>query len=271
MFDWNEAVKRAIGDLGGQTRLVTGARLRVQLNATHGKDELDLFIWQQRPRKFIQLVREVPGIQFEPRPRSDFLVGFPGAQPPSADERPSRAQRQHRVPLRSDVFAAFTKAATKPYKFLPDRDLFTNDYSESEAGVVVPPQTLDTLRAQRREFAVEKVENASMKERLIEAVDISVNPLSEFMTRVTELGLSEDWRQFKYERIVDAIRQWATANQLTFSPSWYAQRGEVGGSLDSPQAILARIAQFMTDDEIQALTIPFAAVQKMVGATRREP
>ncbi len=265
-FDWSTCVRATVEDLGGKERLVPGAKLRARMTELFGED-VSKFITTSWPRTFAQLVEgarnDVPNLQVIRRPGTDFLVGYEGASP-SAAARVSQGEpyTASHVILRDDVFAALTRVSERPFAYVPAADQFTTDYTANQTVIPLPQQTLNGLMDLRRSFA-QQLDDTDKRQELIASIDGSSNPLGYFNKRAIELGVMPQWRKFNIEAIVKALEAWAKDNKIDVSPTWFVQRAAAANKADTPQEILARLAQYMTDQEVRAVAIPFTAVENM--------
>ena len=264
MFDWNRCLREALVDLGAQEELKAGARVRWKLEQLFG-DEFRSWAAEQQPRKFLDLVAEAadtePRLILQRFVGQDFLVGFADAREPTF-QRATRGT-EAAPPLRSDVFQAFTVAATSPYYYIPGDDVFTCTDVPPEGAIAIPKVDQASLVEQRRAFA-DGIENATLKDELLKAL-ADDKPLAAFQARTTALGLQREWRAFKLRSIAKTIREWAQTHDVATAETWITSPNQ---SRTSPQAFLSQVAHYMTDTEIRALSIPLRAIERMYSARR---
>ncbi len=256
MADWDDVTIAALKELGADSVMVPGAKLRqkmVQLGYHHG---LDVAAHVNRSTlSFSQLADEVVGVVVQHQSGSDVLVGLEGAEAPSKPLGPSHGG----LPLRRDVYEAFTRLSATPFAYLPESDKFVMEGEARGSAVSVHPVSLETLLADRRRFIHSLP--TDRQRPLIEAVTSSTTPLSAFRTAVTAAGMFDLWAAAQSRTVVDRVRRWAEDNGVTPRDAWF--RGEARPI--SPHQTLARLAPYLTADEIRNLSIPFRAVEAMLS------
>lgn len=267
--DWAAMMHRALEALGGDKVLVPGAKLRQQLEIVAAEEDADLktYLYDNR-MKFVDLVERDPKIVIYKRPGTDMSVGFQGAAWPSARSGAAKTRQTSGARLRRDAYAAFTRISDQPYYYIPDKDRFTTDATETAQAIEVPRVTLESLVSTRRAFAEELPEPES-QDALCRALDYSPNPLSEFQRTILTLHLGRSWHQFNVQNLTSRLTAWAEGNQITPSQTWFEDDAESSPKSTSPQELLAALAQHLTDDEVRQLRLPFAAFEAMYSDLRR--
>ena len=259
MTNWNTLIDQALKELGGETEFVKGARLRTHVatlgnaeGSDLGKHLIDTGV------KFSDLVAEVANVVLIRLAGTDMLVGFEGAaRPPPAT---GVAKWQERVEFRGDVYDALTRISDRPHYYVVSRGEFTQDPA-SEKSVEMPPTNLQSLLDERRRFS-ESQPTDELRNELLAAIDYSANPLAQFHRVISDRRLSASWHEFNVEYLKAKLENWADENGLAKSPDWYSQTPHARP--ETPQEMLARLAQFMTDDEVRAMPIPFRALEELL-------
>lgn len=262
MTDWTSLILKALTDLGAEQVLVPGGKLReqvVKLGENEGQ-QFDEFL-KSKAIKFGQLLEQIQqDVEVFRKPGADIYVGYKGASwPPNLPGQ--WASDKKKGLLRPDVYDALTKIVNTPFYYVHQRDEFTQNPDEKDKAIELPKVTLDALIEERREFAC--LQKASgIRNTLLEAIDSSSNPLTDFQRATTDLGLRQNWHQFRYARLQQRLETWAVNNEVPLSKSWFVskRRNEYA---EGPQAILAKFSQYMTDDEARGVHVPFRAVEAM--------
>ena len=272
MPNWNNIIAEALKELKADVTFTRGAILRnkvTQVAEAQGHD-FDKYL-KDSNQKFSAVVEQTDNIVVHKRPNTDMFVGFKSAKWPDSTPPEIREQeKRFRGPslqswFRADIYEAFTRISGNTYWYFPDTDIFTQqapDDDERER-IVLPPTTLDSLLAQRRDFA----ERQEAKEELIQAIDYSPNPLASFQNVIHEHQLNRLWHNFKTERLGEQITDWAKTNGIEIRPEWM-DSNRAQEDIQSPQQLMAHFASFMTDDEIRSISVPFRAVEEMYRSIR---
>lgn len=263
VINWPTLVATALTDLGGRRATVTGAALYgkiAELTRTQGGEFREFL--NGVPLTFREFLERHGEVEIYTRPGSDMLVAFPGVAPP-----PAAAARTSLSRHRSDVYDAFTRIRPGSYYYVLDRDQFTAQPEEGSRAVPVPQISLDELSDQRRSF-VQDLTDEGMRDGLTSALDFSPNPLASFHRTLSEYRLLRRWHEFNYTLLRKKIMSWAEENAIPVRDDWFSQRTDQE-TLESPQHMLAGIAEYMTDDEVRDLNIPFRAVEELLRSIPR--
>ena len=249
---WSELTLRALKDLGGESQMTVGAKLRQKMLELGREENLDVGAYvAESGESFSGLIEEVTGIVVRRRPGRDILVGTPDAKEPKWKfGSPIR-----RGALRGDVYQAFTRVVQVPFVYSPDRDRFVSEDNAEGRTIRVPEMSVDTLIKDRQQF-VESLE-VEMQAPLLDALDHSSNPLSAFRQCVERLGILDRWGLEQSRIIWRRVEKWATENNVTPGPNWYSR----SQTEESAHRTLSRLADYMTASEIRQLKIPFRAVE----------
>ena len=265
MTDWKTLAVRALRDLDGASKMVPGAKLRQQMAFLGDESGFDVAGHVKRSGKqFSDLIAQVEGISIRKRAGSDMLVGLFGAKTP---EEPS-VQEERREPaegLRSDVFQAFTRITPLPFSYLPAVDRFVPQDQAKGQSIEVPPSTLDEAIEDRRRF-VDTLDTGRRKP-FLDALQASTSPLAAFRKVVAEQGAGHQWARALTEAVGTRVRSWASRNGVVPRDDWF-RRERKSASL-SAHAALARLAPYLTADEIRGLHIPFRAVEALLKDLKR--
>ena len=207
---------------------------------------------------FSKLVAGVRGVTVMPRPGSDVLVGLHDARVPDDPPRHDSARVRYGA-LRKDVYQAFTRVSSVPYVYLPRSDRFvTTDHAEGTSIEVEGP-TLESLISVRRKFVEALPPDAQRP--LLDALDRSASPLSEFRREAIARGVFEKWSAMQAEVIRSHVVDWARRNDLTPRDSWF-QHSKL---TNSPHQTLTLLAPYLTAEEIRELRIPFRAIEALLS------
>ena len=258
---WSELTLRALKELGGESRMVVGAKLREKMVELGHKENLEVGAYvAESGESFAGLIERVAGVVVRRRSGSDVLVGTPQAEAPKGEsESPTR-----RGVLRSDVYLAFTRIAPAPMVYSPDIDRFLPEENAEGRTMRLPEVTLDTLIGDRRQF-VESLDGEIQKP-LLDALTRSANPLSAFRQALERLGILDKWGPEQSKIIWRRVEAWAKECGVTTRDSWYG-RGQAGVTA---HRTLSRLAEYMTANEIRQLKIPFRAVEAFLSDHERK-
>ena len=241
---WPELTLQALKDLGGDSQMVVGAKLRQKMVELGLEENLDVDTYvRETGESFSGLVEQVAGVVVQRRSGRDVLVGTPQAKEPKREA----ASRTRRGVLRGDVYQAFTRVAPVPVVYSPDSDRFLSEENAEGRTIRVPEVTLDTLIQDRRQF-VESLDEESQRP-LLEALTRSANPLAAFRKTVERLGILGQWGPEQSRIIWRRVEKWAEECGVTPRANWYG-RGQTG---ESAHRMLSRLAEHMTANEISAV------------------
>jgi len=262
--DLSDTVKTALRQLGADKQLVPGAKLKYTLDQSflepHFLDEL----LKARRLRFSDFILGIPGIVVQKRGGADMLVGFPNAQwPISATSSRSFVGRMQ---LRTDVYTALTKVSTAGFFYMRETDRFVEGPVSQASGVPFPKVTFSDLTAERKKFA-EELEDQSVGKELLDALEQSTNPLSAFQRAIDRLNLGGQWHVFKFRLMRAKLDKWAEENQLAVLPSWYDYTSEP--EVYGPKAVMVRLVDHMTEEEIRSMSVPFRAVESLFNSISR--
>lgn len=262
--DWTRIVEEALEELEGRKHYVPGAKLHGEVRSRGLKAGDDFLEYLRRSgTPFRQFLGRVPGIclHTRPHPHTDMLVGFDGATLP-VDTAPRPAdQRRATLRFRRDVYEAFTRIRPVPYVYVPTSDEFTTEAGEGTGCVNVPSATLEEHLQVRRDFAG-SVDREEVQTELLKAIDGSANPLTAFQKAVAQSGMTSEWIDFNARAVRQRIDAWASQNNIEVRDEWF-WRGPEPEAVDTPQEILAEMTNYMTEDEVRNMSIPFRAVEEM--------
>lgn len=271
MTDWNQVVLQALEELDAGKIFTRGAKLRdtvAEIVSDQGTSLQDYL--SQTNQKFVDLLDSMPEVVVHRRSGTDMYVGLQGAEWPAVTGEESKGYHRSPNKLRQDLYDALTKISELTFYYVPSRDVFTQNTTESESTerISLPLVTLQDLLNQRREFAREQTTEESIT-NLIISIDHSPKPLADFQISLGRLRLGKAWHSFKATSLRKDIENWATENKLSISPSWIGEEWRESIA-DSPQALMARFAGYMTEEEIRATLVPFRAVEAMIRELPRE-
>ena len=257
---WGQLARDSLVSVGGDSRMVVGAKLRQKMAELGARQGLDIkaFI-DATDVPFLTLIERVPDVTVNRRRGSDALVGIVGASEPE----PSAASSARRGALRRDVYEAFTRVAPSPFVYEQQSDRFVSAESAEGPVIEVPRVTLDILKADRRTF----IEALPEDERppLVDALDHSVNPLATFRRRVEGAALLHKWGVDQTRIIWRRVEAWARENNVVPRETWLSKHQ----GPDSAHHVLSRLAPYLTPTEIRDLPIPFRAVEALLADLQR--
>jgi hypothetical protein len=260
--DWQRVVLDTLIQAGGEQFFVPGAKLRplLDVNAMQAGEDFGSHL-RTAGLSFSQFISAVPGLRVVRRPGTDILVGLPGAEVKVSTARPPKLQGSERARgLRQDVYDALTRVTPVPYKYVPESDAFVAE-SDSPNAIDLPLVGLSDLIERRRKFA-EGIGESELKSRLIDALDRSANPLSQFQWVIRELALIQKWHSYNVDTLTQKLQDWAAAINVPVSEAWFTLPTSTQ-TTETPQDLLTQLARFMTDEEVRSLTIPFDAIEKL--------
>jgi Uncharacterised protein family (UPF0158) len=261
----SENVKAALRQLGADKELVPGAKLRQVLDKSFLEPHfLDEFL-KEKGLRFSEFVSGISGIFVQKRSGADMLVGFPDAQWPvsAAGSRGFSTRLQ----FRPDVYLALTRVTAEGFYYLRESDQFIEGRLGEASGVPLPKVTFSELTAERKQFA-EALEDKAMGRGLSDALEQSTSPISAFQRAIAHLNLGEQWHIFKFGLLRAKLEQWTKENHLAVLPSWYVNAPEPEAY--SPKAVMARLVDHMTEEEIRSLAVPFRAVESLFNSMSRK-
>ena len=258
MDDWDSLVTEALRSLGADLKMVPGAKLRqrmVELGNGRGFNVAGHVA--ESPDSFSTLVRRVDDVDVRIRPGSDVLVGIQGARIPNDAPR-TGAEPGHQG-LRKDVYEAFTRVSPLPFVYLPSSDRFVPENEAEGASIEVESVTLSGLIEDRRNFVATLPSDD--QEPLIDALNGSSNPLSEFRREASSRGVFPKWTAWQSRTVAVRVREWANGHGLTVRTAWFRR----AGTAESPHQTLARLVPYLTAEEIRDLRIPFRAIEALLS------
>ena len=264
MTDWNDIITEALKELRADAIFTRGAILHSKVSQIARKAGLDLDLYlQETKQRFSSAVEKVENVELHKRPNTDMYVGLVGAKWPESTARWT-PRNQNR--FRADVYEAFTRISDSDYWYLPDADEFSKETAQDDTRrkLAVPSATLESLLSQRRSFA----EESESHEELKKAIDRSPNPLAAFQAAIAQLRLGQEWHNYKSTILRKNIEEWAEQNEIAFRPQWMEPQDEEHNP-QSPQQLMATFADYMTDEEIRSIPVPFRAVEAMYRSINR--
>lgn len=260
MKDWTTITKQALQELGAEQVMVSGAKLRERMVGIGSADGFDVAGYVAKSgTSFSRLIERVPGVIVEIRPGSDVAIGLNDARIPdhSAGHGEARSGGLHGG-LRSDVYQAFTRISKVPFVYVPGKDRFVPEHRAEGPSIEVNSQTLDRLISYRKEFIETLPPEA--QQPLREAL-VSANPLSDFRREVVARGLLFRWVSTQEKKIREQVIRWAEEHDVTPRDAWFRR----SHASNAPHRTLARLAPYLTADEIRELRIPFRAVEALLA------
>ena len=239
--------------------MVPGAKLRQQMVEFGNEEGLDVVAHVENSgSSFSKLVAGVRGVTVTPQPGSDVLVGLHDARVPDDAPRHDSAKVRYGA-LRRDVYQAFTRVSSVPYVYLPGSDRFVAAEQAEGTSIEVEGPTLESLISVRRKFVEALPPDA--QQPLLDALDRTASPLSEFRREAIARGVFEKWSAMQAEVIRSHVVEWARRNDLTPRDSWFRHPRMT----NSPHHTLTLLAPYLTAEEIRELRIPFRAIEALLA------
>ena len=258
MHNWESLTLRALQDLRADAVMVPGAKLRQKMVELGRQEGIDVAAQVANSgSSFSKLTAQVDGVTVRTQTGSDVLVGLHGARVP--DITGSDSDKIRYSPLRKDVYQAFTRISNIPYVYLPGSDKFVTVDQAEGPSVKIPGPTLESLITIRREFVATLPPDS--RQPLLDALNRSANPLSDFRREVAACGMFDKWYSVQAQDIKDRVVEWAKLNELTPRDAWFRHPRMT----NSPHRTLALLAPYLTPDEIRELRIPFRAVEALLS------
>lgn len=257
MRNWDDLTTQALRNLDADTEMVPGAKLRQKMVELGRQDGFDVAGYiANSPDSFSTLVRRVENVEVRIRPGSDLLIGLSGAHAPSGAQAagPEFANRG----LRKDVYEAFTQISSVPFVYLPGTDRFVPEDRADGASIAIPDVTLNGLIEDRHNFVGTLPPDE--QKPLIDALNGSPNPLSEFRREAVNRQIIGKWAAWQSQRIAYRVADWAKENELTVRTAWFRR----DRTPESPHRTLTRLVPYLTADEIRDLRIPFRAIEALL-------
>ena len=257
MSDWNSIVLQALRNLGAESVMVPGAKLRLEMETIGSKQEFDVpEHMTSTGQPFGTLVERVEGVVVIRRVGTDMWVGFDGAAPP---EDPSPKRTFGPVgSLRRDVFEAFTRLSKVPFVYVPATDRFVPANLAQGPSIPVPETTLDGLVRDRENFVSSLDSHA--QPALFAALSRSSKPLTEFHRVLSEMNLLGAWASAQADLLRGRVTEWAKECNIPVRDSWFSR----DRSRPMARQALAQLIPYLTAEEIRELRIPFRAVEAFI-------
>ena len=257
---WSELTLRALKDLGGESQMVVGAKLRQKMVELGRAQDLDVAAFVAgSAESFSGLLDGVAGVVVRRRPGSDVLVGTASAKEPEWQ----RVSAGSRGALRGDVYQAFTRVVQVPFVYSPETDRFLSEEVAEGRTIRVPEVTVETLIEDRRRFVASL--EAEMQGPLLDALSRSPNPLTAFRQAVERLGILDKWGPEQSKIVWSRVEAWAAEHSVTPRASWFRH----GRTAESAHRTLSRLAPYMTANEIRQLQVPFRAIEAFLSDHER--
>lgn len=259
MPNWESLTLDALRDLGADTEMVPGAKLRQRMVEMGLQRSMDVADHVERSGiSFSKLAAQVDGVTVQPRPGSDVLIGLRSARVPDDAPRLDLSKPRHGA-LRRDVYEAFTRIASTRYVYLPGSDKFVPAERAEGKSIEIESPTLTSLIDIRRQFASTLPQDAQRP--LLDALIHSANPLSQFRSALVASDLFDQWSTVYAEAIKARVIEWARQNHLTPRDAWFRHPRPA----TSPRRTLTLLAQYLTAEEIRELRIPFRAIEALLS------
>lgn len=226
--------------------------------------------------KFIDFLDLFPSVvKTQRRPGQDALVAKVEHAELLAELSVEGEHRAHgdrgRTALRSDVFDAFTKilSAGEHYWYSKTNDEFVaKDAAGEEQDLVpLPPNTFEAALAERKRFA-DSIKNTDQQKGLLDALNDAAAPLRAFSQSLKGMHLEHAWHVFRFDRLVQEIKDWADSVGLDWNDSWTTR---VRRPPNEPDAVTAREANAflaglmeLGPDDAKRVMIPLDIVLKLI-------
>ena len=263
MPDWSSIALQALRNLGADSVMVPGAKLRLEMETVGA--EMGFSVpghLESSERPFGTLMEQVKGVVVIRRPGTDMLVGLGTATPPQ-ETSPKRAIGSTGS-LRRDVFEAFTRLSKVAFVYLPATDQFIPSNLAQGRSVPIPETTLEELVRDREDFV--KSLDSHAQPALFAALTRSSKPLADFHRVLSEMDLLSSWASMQADLLRERVAAWAREHNIQSRDSWFSR------DRSGPMArqALERLIPYLTAEEIRELKVPFRAVEALIVDRTRD-
>ena len=262
MSDWSFIALKALRNLGADSVMVPGAKLRLEMEsvgAEMGFSVPEYLASSDEP--FGALVEQVEEVVVIRRPGTDMLVGVGAAGPPQG---PSTKRSVGTTgSLRRDVFEAFTRLSNVAFVYLPETDRFVPENLAQGRSIPVPETNLDGLVRDREDFA--RSQDSQAQPALLAALTRSSKPLADFHRVLSETDLLSSWAATQGDLLRERVTAWAREHDIQPRDSWFTRDRSRPGT----RYALEQLIPYLTAEEIRELKIPFRAVEALIADRSR--
>ena len=261
MSDWNSLTLEALRNLGADSVMVLGAKLREEMVKAGWRSKFDVSAHvASSGQSFGVLVGKVAGVVVLKRPGSDMLIGLRGAKPPPFDGA-LKISIGPAGSLRKDVYEAFTRLSPVSSVYLPGSDRFVPADRAEGPSIRIPKVTREGLVRDREEFVNSL--RPDVRQPLLDILKHSPNPLADFHNRLQESGFIAEWMSARTNLLRSRVIEWAKENDVEPRDSWFSR--VPSRMATTPHRAMTRLIPYMTVDEIRDLKIPFRAVEALLA------
>lgn len=266
---WQEILEEALRSLvEKRDRSVTGATLQPAVSRAAAAADLE---FPPVPEMgFQEFLLQFPStIWVFARPGQDFL-----AVPAGRADLLMKEEKWLRI--RRDLFGAFTRVSTSLHNwYLPTSDQVVTSRSTvppDESAITITGPTIESEVELRKDF-INDLKDEDMKAHLEQALS-DQRPFSAFSKALHGTPLISDWHQFRFVKILERVRSWATEKDLPWNESWIelppSTLGQPDKQLISGQT-RERLAEQIADlsnDDLARIKIPADIVARMIRGGR---
>ena len=259
-MDVDSCIRAALTALGGDRRLLPGARVATQAIRLGAESNFDFReALRASGKSFLDVVKiMLPGsdLRFVPRQGSDFLLGF--------DTAPLPDFTQVSPAIRNDFFRAFTRIRDANARYLVDDDRIVYGEEPPLGGVLIPKPTTEDAWNLRLRFA-ESLEQSTAKTQLIDLASDETRSLSRYSALLHAHRLDAPWIKFRYGTLRAAISQWAADGNIPVRAAWFGAPGsQVQRTPVSKKPVREALLSSLTTEELTRVLIPADIVQALL-------
>jgi hypothetical protein len=260
-MDLESCVRAALTALGGDKRLLPGARVSAVAIRLGAEDKFDFReALRASGKSFSAAIKPMVDsgeVVLVPRRGSDFLLGFSTA--PIA-EVPNTS-----TAIRRDFFLAFTRIRDKDAYYHVDTDEILFDGAQTQEGVIIPRPSAEEAWQLRTDFA-ESLEPSPVRDELIGITRGPVRYFSKYTTALRAHDLAGGWARFQYLALREKITKWAAAQNIPIRDEWFsstvAAPQRLGAAGKPPRESFLGL---LTQEELARVLVPADIVQALIG------
>lgn len=263
MSDWSSIALQALHNLGADSVMVPGAKLRLEMESVGVEKGFSVPAHlASSDQPFAALIEQVNGVVVMKRPGTDMLVGLGSATPPAGTS--SKRTTSSTGSLRQDVFEAFTRLSDVAFVYSPAADRFVPANLAQGPSIQTPETTLEGLVRDRENFV--RSLDSHVQPGLLAALTRSSKPLADFHRVLNEMNLLGVWASMQAGMLRERVIEWARENNVQPRDSWFSRER----SKTTTRRTLERLIPYLTAEEIRELKIPFRAIEALIVDQTKE-
>lgn len=264
-IDWRALMRKALEECrNGEPRAVPGAQLREAVARLASAEGINLTRYLvSRKLAFSTFLEAQSDLILMRRAGTDMLVASSLDEFPPPGTSPKGPAGGY---IRQDFYEALTQfVGGMTYSYDPENDQVLNyadrgPSASSGSLIPLPPASVEDEIACRRDFA--RQQNS---EALIAALASQQGALTQFRSRVKELGLQAEWHRFRYEALGHKLLEWATSKQVEVRQNWFER--DLSPRTDRPghAQLMRSLMEHMTEQELLDTRVPLRAVYNLLN------